>query len=127
LADSLSETLIKEKLDYISPDRLTCASAFYSEAVTLEALKKAASLTRVQEDLEHVTRYIINNRERFLTRFIDADLSPDFMNNVKLTIDYPEDIKRADIILNQLPNKTFFTSQDILSIVKNKKGAICLE
>ena len=37
--------LMRKKLDYVSPDKHTCAAGFYSEAVTLDALRKAYSLS----------------------------------------------------------------------------------
>lgn len=116
----LLQILISEKLDYVSLNRQTCAAGFYSEAVTLQALKKTASLAENKEDLEHVTKFIIDNKEKFLTKFIDTDLNPEFITGIRLTIDYPEDLQRANAILDELRDKFSFTSKQILDIVCKK-------
>ena len=122
LADMLLDVLIHEKLDYVSFNRKTCASGFYSEAVTLQALKKIAVLAKAKEDLEHVTKFIIDNREKFLTKFIDPDLNPESVKNIRLTVDFPEDIQRANAIVDALPDKFSFNSKDILNIIEKKVG-----
>ncbi|UCD15382.1 MAG: hypothetical protein JSV34_06625, partial [Candidatus Omnitrophota bacterium] len=66
LIDMLLGILIREKLDYASFNRQTCASAFFSEAITLGALKKVLILASNKEDFEHVTKYIVDNRGKFL-------------------------------------------------------------
>lgn len=124
MADSLLDMLIAEGLDYVAPDRKTCASAFFSEAVSLEALKKSAALTQEKEDIEHVTRHIINHRDDFRARFINAGLNPPFIRDVRLTIDYPEDIKHADLIVSRLADKVSFASIHILEIIK-KRDPLC--
>ena len=52
-------------------------------------------LTSAKEDLEHVTKFIVDKKDKFLTKFIDVDLNPEFLKKERLTIDYPEDIQRA--------------------------------
>ena len=120
LMEELLNLLINEKLDYVSLNRQTCAFGFYSEAVSLSAIKKAYTSTKNSDDLEHVTKFILDNKERFLTKFIDMDLNPDFIKNVRLTIDFPEDIQVANYIIDELLNKYSFTSYDILNTVKRK-------
>ncbi len=116
LIDELLKILINEHLDYVSFNRDTCAAAFYSEAVTQGALKRAASLTDVKEDIEHVTKFIIDNPDIFLTKFLNAGLNPESIKKLRLTIDYPEDILRANTIVSKLKNKMSFASQEIISI-----------
>jgi len=118
LIDKLLEMLVREKLDYVSFDRQGCASGFYSEAVTLEALKKTATQTNDKKDLEHVTKFIIKNREKFLVKFIDVGLDPGYMINVRLTVDFPEDVKMINAVIDRLGDKFVFSSQDILDIIK---------
>jgi len=121
LIDMLVKLLVDEKLEYVSLNRPSCASGFYSEAVTLQALKRVAGLTQDKEDLQHVTKFIIDSRDKFLTRFLDVDLNPAFVKKVRLTVDYPEDIQRANTIVNQLTNGFSFTSKEILNIVGEKE------
>ncbi|MDD2673100.1 MAG: NTP transferase domain-containing protein [Candidatus Omnitrophica bacterium] len=120
LMESMLNALIEDKLDYISPDRETCASGFYSEAVALRALKKAAKSTNVKEDLEHVTRFIIENKDEFLTRFIDAELNPESARQTRLTVDFPEDLPMVSSIIGELQDKFAFTSRDVLNILRNR-------
>lgn len=124
LMERLLETLIRENLDYVSINKQTCASAFLSEAMSLNALKKVEALTKDKGDLEHVTKFIIENQDKFLTRFIDADLNPSFMRNLRLTIDYPEDIQGANIVINELNDKFNFISQEVLDIVGKKQSLL---
>lgn len=120
MIDKLLKMLIGEKLDYISPERSTCASGFYSEAITIHTLKKALVLAKKQADLEHVTKFVIDEKGKFRTKFIDTGLNPYFIRNTRLTVDYPEDIDTANIIAKELAGNFSFTSSDILSIAKRK-------
>ncbi|MFC1807382.1 cytidylyltransferase domain-containing protein [Candidatus Omnitrophota bacterium] len=119
LAEEFLKTVITEGLDYVSVDRVKCASAFYSEAVSRQALQKASDLTFNREDLEHVTRFIIKNSHHFNIRLLDKDLNRDFMKDFNLTIDYPDDIERARHVAGELKDKFKFKSKDILDIVEN--------
>lgn len=116
----LLQLLIDNKLDYVSFDKKNCAPCFFSEAVTLNALKRVSQLTTAEENLEHVTKFIIDNRDKFSTKLLTVDLNPEFIQRIRLTIDFPEDILKASSVLSQLKNKFSFTSQDILSIVYNQ-------
>ncbi|MDD5072701.1 MAG: NTP transferase domain-containing protein [Candidatus Omnitrophica bacterium] len=120
LVNTLLKALIAEKLDYASLERSTCASGFYSEAVTAEALEKAAMRTREKEDLEHVTKYITSHPQEFSAKFIDAGLNPEFLHGIRLTIDQPGDLKRANAIVSELVDPLAFTSKEVLETVRNK-------
>ena len=120
LIDKFLEVLISEKLEYVSLDRKGKSSPFFSEAVTLQALEKSASLTDDKQDLEHVTKFILDNRDRFSIRFLDTALSAALPKDIRLTIDYPEDIETANTIIPKLKNKFCFTSKEILDVVREK-------
>jgi spore coat polysaccharide biosynthesis protein SpsF (cytidylyltransferase family) len=80
-------------------------------------------MTTDKEDLEHVTRYLLNNKNTFKTKFVKVNLNPEFARNIRLTIDYPKDMEIANAIMETLPDKLNFKSNDILgSLYKN---AIC--
>ncbi len=118
-ADRLIMKLIDEKIDYIAADKNKCSSGFYCEAISLEALKRVTSLSDKKEDMEHVTKFIIDHPHLFSIKFIDTDLNPDFIKKTRLTIDYPEDIQTANYIVNKLREKFSFTSKEILDVVKD--------
>lgn len=119
LIDSLFGILAGKKLDYAAPDRQTCASGFYSETFTASALKKVLKTTKSSEDLEHVTKYMLDNKDKFAVELVNAELNPEFMSKVRFTVDYPEDIKVANEIASRLPDDYSFGSSDILKIVKS--------
>lgn len=125
LMQLLLHELISGKFEYVSFNRANCASCFISEAVTLQALKKVRSFTKSSEDLEHVTKFIIDNREIFLTKLLDVNLNPPHLRNIRLTIDLPEDLELAGEIVNELPDKLNFSSQDILNTVCKKRRLGC--
>lgn len=117
---SLKE-LISQRLDYVAPDRNTCASGFYVETVTLAALKKIAAMTKDDRDLEHVTKYILDNRGDFSIKLVDANLNPDILKDTRFTIDYPEDMILGNRIAARLADDYSFTSQDVIEIIKSIK------
>lgn len=118
LAETLFGYLKTENVDYVSFTKETCLPCFYSEAFTLEALKKAASLTQEIEDLEHVTRFFIKNPGLFSVKWIDLDLNPEFAGSFRLTIDYPEDLDRANTVISRLKDKFSFTSNEVLGVIQ---------
>jgi len=118
LIEKLLDMLASGGFGYVAPDRGSCAPAFYSEAVTLQALKKAIGLTMSKEGLEHVTKYILDNEKVFNARLIDAKLNPDFIKATRLTIDYPEDLDRVNAVINELRDRLHFSSEDVLDIVR---------
>lgn len=118
LIHELTEALINGRKDLVALDKRSCAAGFYSEAFTVAALKKTISLTDDGQDLEHVTRYIFNNPDKFMVQFVNPDLNPGFMGRFRLTIDYPEDIATAGSILDLLTDKLKFTSRDVLNILQ---------
>jgi spore coat polysaccharide biosynthesis protein SpsF (cytidylyltransferase family) len=112
------ERLINEGLDYVSFNKDTCASAFYFEVITIDALRKTAALTNAKEDLEHVTKFIIDNPDSFRLKTVDMDLNPQFIRKVRLTVDYPEDLRLVNDVVKQLPDKLRFSSYDVLKIMQ---------
>jgi len=121
LLDTMLKLLIKENLDYVAPDRMTCASGFYSEAVTLSALERAALGSVDKNDREHVTRFIVNNPGLFKVKLVSTALFPEFIRDEHLTIDYPKDLIRVNEIVHSLPNPLEFSSADILVVLHGLK------
>lgn len=118
LIDRSLDTLSQGECDYVAVSRSRCASAFYSEAVTLTALKKVASLTRAAPDLEHVTKFIIENPKLFSFNLLEASLNPEFVRKKRLTIDFPNDIDTVTSLLKMLDDPFNYTSTDILSLIR---------
>jgi len=122
LIDESFRTLQQYALDYAAPSRNTCASGFYSETVTAVALKKSLELAESKSDLEHVTKYILENITQFKVMLLDAKLKPAFLETIRFTIDYPEDLDIGSRIANALTRGFDFTSQDVIKIIKQLKS-----
>ena len=97
------QTLITEfsnsDVDYLSfqlagnkPSILT-HFGFWTEAVRLEALKKAQQMTGDKLYHEHVTNYIYGNPTLFNVQFIQADQLVFSRTDIRMTLDTPEDFE----------------------------------
>lgn len=111
---------------------------FWGEYVTLNALKRVASTTPEESSAhEHVTYHVYTNPDDYKCEWIQC---PDFLqgrDDIRLTIDTPEDLINAQSVYADLKNiNTDFTLQDVVeylddhqdikdsmmsSIIKNKK------
>ena len=104
----------KSDADYLSfqlagnkPSILT-HFGFWTEAVRLDALEKASSLTTEKLYHEHVTNFIYGNPELFNVQFIPADSLVFLRSDIRMTLDTPEDFeiqqKIFDTISKENPN-----------------------
>lgn len=75
---------------------------FWTEYVTLDALKKVESLTTEPLYHEHVTNYIYSHPESFNFYLLDTPSILLSHNKVRLTIDTESDFKNAQAIYNDL-------------------------
>jgi len=89
----------KSDADYLSfqlagnkPSILT-HFGFWTEAVRLDALEKAAGLTSEKLYHEHVTNYIYGNPVLFNVQFIQADELVFSRTDIRMTLDTPEDFE----------------------------------
>lgn len=123
--DFLIKSLVDKELDYCAFDRKTCASCFYCEAVSLNALEQAIASDATAEECEHVTKYIIDHPDEFKMELFDADLNPAFMHKIRLTVDYPQDLDNVQQVIEQLDDRLKFTSQEILNVIQNKELSLC--
>jgi len=117
--------LEKENLEYIAPNRSTCLAGFFFEVLTLDALKKVFRLTHKPEDLEHVTKYILDFPEKFSVVRENVELHPKLLTS-KYTIDFPEDLEKAEKVLKTLSSQENFSSKEILQLIDNKV-LVCVE
>jgi len=65
----------------------------WAEAVSLSALKKILNITQDKTYLEHVTKYIYENKNLFNLKNIYIDKEIESINNIRLTLDTKEDYK----------------------------------
>jgi spore coat polysaccharide biosynthesis protein SpsF (cytidylyltransferase family) len=117
LLDRMFELIEREKFDYVAPDKKHCIAGLDSEMITLSALKRSFKLHTSIEELEHTTLFIRNNLKDFASLILDPDLRPPALNNVSLTIDYPEDLIFCNKIFDQIDHDFSFTSKDILDLL----------
>jgi spore coat polysaccharide biosynthesis protein SpsF len=120
LLEASLKVIAEADFDYVASDRNSCASGFYSETVKLKALESSARITSNKDDLEHVTRFILNNEKVFSGKAIKVNFNPQFIKDIRLTVDYPKDLELANNIITHLPDKLNFSSNDILEVVKEK-------
>lgn len=116
--DEMFELLVNEGLDYIRFE--SRVGGFLSEVVTLSALVKVLNATKQKEDLEHVTRYILNNNHEFSSKTIGAELHNNLkksLEGIHLTIDYKSDLELANCIINKGLRDFEFSSSDVMGII----------
>lgn len=75
---------------------------FWTEYVTLGALKKVQAMTDEKLYHEHVTNYIYANPDSFSIGWIEADTSIVNRSDIRLTIDTQADFNNAKTIYNDL-------------------------
>ncbi len=66
---------------------------FWTEAVRLDALEKAAGLTSEKLYHEHVTNFVYGNPELFKVEFIQAGQTVFSRTDIRMTLDTPEDFE----------------------------------
>ena len=119
--DQLIEKAKTSDADYIGfrvndkPSILT-HFGFWGEYVTLEALKRVASTTPEGSPAhEHVTYHVYTNPEEFKCEWIQC---PEFLqgrDDIRLTIDTPEDLVNAQQVYAKLKEKNKdFTLQEVI-------------
>ena len=111
---TLSDAFGKSEADYLGfqlegnkPSILT-HFGFWAEAVRLEALEKAVSLTAEKLYHEHVTNFIYGNPTLFDVQFLAADPLVFSRTDIRMTLDTAEDFdiqkKIFDTISEENPN-----------------------
>ncbi len=106
--DYLIRELEKGNYDYVSyqtPDGTPSIQShlgLFTEAVRLEALKKVAEKTKNPLYLEHVTNYIYQYPEEFKVNLLELPSYFRDTENIRLTIDTPEDFELSKEIYKEL-------------------------
>lgn len=116
LVDQVVETLIHSQLDYVSniqppsfPDGLDI------EAFTRTALQRSEALAKESSDFEHVTP-VLRQHEKFSRCGIGVSGSH---AHLRMTVDYPEDIKRIEFVLKAFGDRCDFGWKEISSLLEN--------
>lgn len=118
---------LREKIDYVSFNINGCPSimthyGFWTEYVTLDALKRVKSFTDESLYHEHVTNFIYSNPDKFNIDWIDA---PDIISShpdIRLTIDTQEDFVNAQRIYTDLcKNNPYPTIEQVISYLDDHK------
>ena len=134
---TLIDTFEKSDADYLGvqlagnkPSILT-HFGFWTEAVRLDALEKAQQMTDEKLYHEHVTNFVYGNPQLFQVQFIQADELVFFRNDIRMTLDTPDDFQVQQKIYATLSreNPNFGISEivnwldrhpEILEIMKNE-------
>ena len=111
--------LHEDRLAYVGGDRATAPPLFFAEAVTREALGRVAAISTDGQDHEHVTKYIVDHPDAFAARFIDHPIHPSTLPDVRLTIDFPEDIIHARAVDAALVTGWDATSAEVAAVVRS--------
>jgi spore coat polysaccharide biosynthesis protein SpsF len=123
MIDYLIEEHQRCGVDYTWMDGMPIGTA--AEAVSVEALQKAISLTKNPYDLEHVTPFIRNNPKIFNIQILPAP-SKFHRPEIRLTVDYKDDFDFITNIFNCLykPDQVFPLDQVIELIDQQTKTKI---
>ena len=89
LVDALVSKFLNEQCDYMSNALTpTLPDGFDCEIFTIEALLRSDQLASARLDREHVTKYIYENRDKFIVGEWAQELD---LSRLRLTLDYIED------------------------------------
>lgn len=119
LIDDLVRIYKKNKFDYVCNDlELTYPLGIYGHVVSVSALSELnAKIELTVEDREDVVRYFWEHPEEYSLKNIRA--STDLRcPELRLTIDYPEDLQQAIDVYAYFGNSSF-TTGDILMLYKD--------
>lgn len=87
------------------------------EIISFPALEMAYKEATSPEEREHVTPYIIKNKTKFRQEIIDFNSNSSLTENLRLTIDYPNDYAFLSLVYQFFQNNYDFTLQDILQML----------
>jgi len=123
LLELMAGVFSADGLEYIAPDKKSCAAGLDCEIVLLSALKKTAAESSDKADHEHVTKFIRDNPRKFKTMLVPGTVNPDEIGGLRLTVDEYSDYELASGIAAALSDKYGddyrFASSDVFGIIKN--------
>lgn len=121
--DILVDVYKNEKYDYVA-NTLQPHSTFPDgqdvEIFSFTNLERAWKEAKKPSDREHVTFYFWNNPDIFAIHNYQQDSN---WSKYRLTVDYPEDFKIVENIVEYLyPKNNLFTMQEIISYLNENEG-----
>ena len=124
LIDKMIQKFKKFNYDFVtnSPNK-TYPLGLDVTIVKLKILEQIPKITKNKKHLEHVVTYLFENRNKY--NYLYYDRKKDKNSNLRLTIDYPSDLKFAKEIYKNLYKKNkIFLYKNIINYmkIKNKKS-----
>lgn len=104
IIDLLILALSLQQVDYVTMRHKTNTWPYGLdvEAMDIQTLKKVWNLSVLPQHKEHVTLYIKDNEIDF--RIYEVNINED-LSTIRLTVDFPEDFERANILMEKLSNQ----------------------
>ncbi len=111
------EPLQFKYFDYAGLDEKTYPDGLDAEAFTFRTLEKTWNNSNLKSEREHVTSYIKNSPNKFKICYIPFKMN---CSNLRLSIDYFEDLVLIRTLFNELDENQNFHIDDILQIINQK-------
>lgn len=92
---------------------------FWSEGITIDALKKVGGLTDEKLYIEHVTNYIYTHRNQFVQEYIEIDPYIDALG-IRMTLDTKEDFDLLKEIYSSFMLEEEQSLNKLITMVKQK-------
>ncbi|MBL7978372.1 MAG: hypothetical protein JNN12_08530 [Bacteroidetes Order II. Incertae sedis bacterium] len=79
----------------------------FTEYVTLAALTKASTMPIPPDDRQHVTKFLYEHPDLFDVRWLDADISMEGVEDIRMTVDTLQDFEISQTLWRQIntPNE----------------------
>ncbi len=120
LIDELVSIFLANDYDYVANDmKLTYPEGIDAHVISMAALKEALAHAKDPRQLEDVPRYIWDHPERFtiFNREAPAEI---FFPELRVTVDYPEDLELVSQIYAALyPKDRSFRTKDVIALVRD--------
>ena len=117
------EMAVKENADICSPENLPLGTAV--EVISMTSLKTAHQEADLPYQLEHVSPFIKENPQRFKIIKFNAGLKFS-IENLRLTIDTPEDLEFAQIISQNLYKGAPYPVVDIINFLETNSQLLLI-
>lgn len=115
VVDHLVEIFEKGNYDFVSSAlKLTYPLGIYAHVFSLKLLKQIAAKTQDPKDREHVNNYFWEHPAQF--KLFNLAAPPELTRpEIRLTVDYPEDVELARRVFSQL--KEGFTTAELIEFL----------
>ena len=109
--DNLIDLFVNEKLDFANSFSVLPIGAG-AEIFTFKALEESYLKGKESHHLEHVDEFILENPQIFKTQILNVPAAKN-RPDIRLTVDTPEDYKRACFIIENAKNEYITTEEAI--------------